>query len=351
MLTMENVLALRMQRQYFDHPAGPEDYDGFFRDVSPVPTIGWCEPGLPPTLPPHAGFDDGLYNGQRRAKRQILKGRFGGKVAYVTRGDLELYACLYRKPISKPTYEQERMLDLLAREGPLNIGTIKELTGLLVKEITPILHKLQEAFLVYEDQLDKDGDRGWYIFSSEFPDVDLERYNKIEALRHILPRFAYRHVFFTEEMAKSFYKQPLSAIRSALEGLVQDGQMKAAVAEGVSGYMLPDDLDNLSKNRYSKPSSAMMGIQRNDFLVKSLESRLQDTFRSESDMLYYLLFEGDLHGAVCGRFKFGPHVLKEILLELPESECRKRSGEVLSVVETQCGIPIHQGEHIRSVIE
>lgn len=137
MLTMENVLALRMQRQYFDRPAGPEAYDDFFRDVSPVPTVGWCEPGLPPTLPPHAGFDDGLYNGQRRAKRQILKGRFGGKVAYVTRDDLELYACLYRKPLPAMTYEQERMLELLSREGPLNIGSIKELTGLLVKQITP----------------------------------------------------------------------------------------------------------------------------------------------------------------------------------------------------------------------
>lgn len=351
MLTLENVLALRMQRQYFEYPAGPDAYDDFFRDVSPVPTVGWCEPGLPPTLPPHAGFDDSLYNGQRRAKRQILKGRFGGKVAYVTREDLELYACLYRKPISKLTYEQERMLDLLTREGPLNIGAIKELTGLLVKEITPILHKLQEAFLVYEDQLDKEGDRGWYIFAAEFPDVDLERYDKATALRHILPRFAYRHVFFDEEMAKSFYKQPLSVIRTAVEKLVQDGQLKVVTVEGTCGYLLPDDMDNLSRNQYPKPSSSILGVQRNDFLVKSLENRLQGRFRSDADILYYLLFDGELHGAVCGRFKFGPHVLKEILLELPDAECRKRSDEVLSAVETQCGIPIHQGERIRSVLK
>jgi hypothetical protein len=34
----------------------------------------------------------------------------------------------------------------------LTIQQIKEDTGLLVKEITPVLHRLQEAFLVYEDQ-------------------------------------------------------------------------------------------------------------------------------------------------------------------------------------------------------
>lgn len=37
---------------------------------------------------------------------------------------------------------------------------MNEETGMLVKEITPVLHRLQEAFLIYEDQYDGEWDRG-----------------------------------------------------------------------------------------------------------------------------------------------------------------------------------------------
>ena len=39
---------------------------------------------------------------------------------------------------------------------------------MLVKEITPVLHRLQEAFLVYEDQYDGEWDRSWYRFGGDF---------------------------------------------------------------------------------------------------------------------------------------------------------------------------------------
>ena len=34
---------------------------------------------------------------------------------------------------------------------------------MLVKEITPLCKKLQQAFLVYEDQTDCDWERGFYV--------------------------------------------------------------------------------------------------------------------------------------------------------------------------------------------
>ena len=68
--------------------------------------------------------------------------------------DMELFLALYRKPITKPTAIQLRVLELIERDGPLGIQQMKEETGLLVKEITPALHRLQEAFLIYEDQYD-----------------------------------------------------------------------------------------------------------------------------------------------------------------------------------------------------
>ena len=47
---------------------------------------------------------------------------------------------------------------------------MKRMTGLLVKQITPALHRLQEAFLVFEDQFDGEWDRGWYLFDEMFPE-------------------------------------------------------------------------------------------------------------------------------------------------------------------------------------
>ena len=49
---------------------------------------------------------------------------------------------------------QQMLLERIEMFGPYTIGQLKEESGLLVKEITPALHRLQEAFLIYEDQYD-----------------------------------------------------------------------------------------------------------------------------------------------------------------------------------------------------
>lgn len=333
-LDKKKVLGLRMERLFFTHPAAEQDYDRFFGDISPVPTIGWCEPGRPPTLPPHAAFDDDWYNADLRARREILKGRFGGRVAYVRREDLELYACLYQKPLARPTAEQLRMLELIEREGPLNIGLIKEYTGLLVKHITPILHRLQEAFLLYEDQVYNEGDRGWYIFAGEFPEVNLQRYTKEEALERIIPRFASRHVFFDAAMAAGFYNQPLKAVQKVLEGMAQAGALQPVRMDEANGYCLPADMDAIAAAE--APKRGVIMLQRNDFLVKSLENSLKEQFTPPSpfETLYYLLIDGEIQGALYGRFKFGPHVLENVHLTLPPVEQAERKDEVMDALYT-----------------
>lgn len=79
------------------------------------------------------------------------------------------------------------ILALIDREGPLNIGLIKEMTGLLVKQITPALHKLQESFVLFEDQFDGEWDREWYRFEEMFPDVDVQHFTREEALKWCFP--------------------------------------------------------------------------------------------------------------------------------------------------------------------
>lgn len=94
---------------------------------------------------------------------------------------------------------------------------MKEMTGLLVKEITPALHKLQAAFFIFEDQPDGEWDRSWMRFEEMFPNVDVERYSRQEALRIVLRRFAYRYVYFTAMEAKSFYGLPEKEIVQAAQ--------------------------------------------------------------------------------------------------------------------------------------
>lgn len=59
------------------------------------------------------------------------------------------------------------------------------------------------------------------IFLHLFPDTDLERYTKTEALKIVLQRFAYRMVWFKIDMAKSFYKLSLKEIKLAVKELVE----------------------------------------------------------------------------------------------------------------------------------
>jgi hypothetical protein len=322
-----------MKRQHFLSPVNQENYDQLFLNMSPVPTMYWTEPGVPPTLPMHVDFDDYAYNSTRRAKRHLLKGRFGGgSIAYVTKEDLELFACLYRKDLTELSPIQMELLELLKQEGPMNIGFMKELTKLLVKEITPALHKLQEAFLIYEDQLDNDGDRGWYLFDSEFPEVNLERYTKQEALKMVLPRVAQLLVFFDVEMLKSYYKLPLKLIKDAVSELVAEGAFVPVTVEGRNGYMRSEERDLIQSNAFAKPEPKVLLLQRNDFLVRAYSNYLKEAYPSEWDALYYLLVDGEFHGVVVGRFKFGPHVLEDIIVDLEVKERMSRREEILEAV-------------------
>jgi hypothetical protein len=333
MITWSEIIALRMKRQYLLSPVDRQDYDQLFINMSPVSTMYWTTPGDPPTLPGHADFDDYAYNSSRRSRRELLKGRFGGgSIAYVTEEDLEVFACLYRKEPSEFSPIQMELLELLNQEGPMNIGMMKELTGLLVKEITPALHKLQEAFLVYEDQLDNEGDRGWYLFNSEFPEVDLERYSKVQALKNVLPRVANLLVFCDEEMLKSYYRLPLKLIKEAVRELVNDEILIPIQVEGNNGYFLMKEKELLQTETFPVIEPKVILLQRNDLLVKAYADYLKVTYLSEWDALYYLLIDGVFHGVVVGRFKFGPHVIEDIVLDIDETEKIRRREEILVAV-------------------
>lgn len=323
------IVSLRMERQHLIRKAGKNDYISLYRDLQPGQNVYWNGFGDPPSLTFRADFDDIEFNRQRQEDRSLLKGRFaGGNLGWIMKEDLELFACLFCKPLDKPTEKHLMLKELIEREGPFNIQQIKETTGMLVKEITPVLHRLQEAFLIYEDQNDGEWDRGWYIFPEMFPDVNISKYTKTEALKIVLQRFSYRQVCFNAETVKSFYKLPAKIVKEAISSLASEG----VIAETENGWILKNDIELLEKYE-PVPLRSVYAMHRNDFLVKSNEYWLKEKFKHpEHETLQYLLIDGEFHGAVVGHFRNGPYDLEDVILDLSPEESAARKAEILDAV-------------------
>lgn len=341
-----NVIALRMERQHLIHKANEKDYIGLYRDTQPGQNVYWNGFGDPPSLTCRADFDDIEWNRERQRTHGLIKGRFaGGNLGWIVPEDMELFACLFCKPLDRPTERQLALLELIEREGPLRIRQMKEITGMLVKEITPALHRLQEAFLIYEDQYDGEWDRGWYPFGEMFPHVDLTKYSRRDALKILLKRFAYRHVVFDADMAKSFYKLPMKDVQSAMEALLTEG----VLTESQGGYMLKSDVEFL-KTYIGEPPQSVCAMHRNDFLVKSNEHILKGKYpHAYPDTLYYLLIDGEWRGAAAGKFRYTPEI-EDVILDLPQEEAVSRKDEILQAVRFLCGntapIKRYRGEEL-----
>ena len=336
----EKITALRMQRQYLaDKKANKEEYDRLFRDMSPVPVRYWSAPGDPPTISSRADFDDYQYNYKLRQNRDIVKGRFqNGSVGYVAFDEFELFIGLYKKGPGRLSRMQFELLDLIEHEDGITIGRMKQATGWLVKNITPELHKLQEAFLIFEDQTDNEGDRMWFSLESVFPEIDTKKYSRSEALKIVLLRFAKLNIFFDASSARSFYKINLNDIKETADELVNSGEL----INYNGRYMLKSDFEYLSSPESDdlKLEKSVIILHRNDFLVKSNENIEQQNPRLLKDRFYhdkfgvlqYILIDGEFHGALCGNFKFGPAILEDVVLDLPDDEKISRKEEILNAI-------------------
>jgi len=331
---MKPFIPLRMERQHLIVRADEHQYLSLYRDMQPGQNVYWNGFGQPPTLSFRAAFDDIAFNRRRQLARDVIKGRFaGGNLGWIVPQDLELFAALYRKPLAQATDIQLCLLRLIENGGPYTIQQLKEETGLLVKEITPALHRLQEAFVIYEDQYDGEWDRGWYRFEEWFPEADLERMTRHEALKTVLQRFAYRMVWFDRRMAKSFYKLPEREIQLALDELVQ----QKILTEKDGGYLLAQDAE-LVENGRMEPPRFVRAIHRNDILYKSLEPELKAWIQPlcqgmayDHEPLQYLLIDGEFKGAVVGHFRNGPYDLNDVVCDLPDATERK--SEIIAAVQ------------------
>jgi hypothetical protein len=326
------VRNLVMQRQCLDKKADQVAYDELFRLMGPVQPPYWCRPGSPPGLVFRAKFDEYAHVFDMRSRRIIVKGRFqGGTVAYIFADELPLFASIYSKDKHSLTFYETEILELLRREGPMNIALLKEFTGLLSKEITPVLHRLQQKFLVFEDQVDNEWDRAWYPFESEFPDLDMGKFQKIQALKIIIMRFAYLNVFINVEMTKSFYKIPMAEIKEAIIELESEKKMVKVTIGQEHGYVIDEDIPLLEDK--AQPLNSVYVLHRNDFLVKSNEYWLKKEYKHDKyNVLQYILIGGAFRGTVVGFFKNGPFIVEDIVLDMEEAEADSRKQEILEAV-------------------
>jgi len=241
-----------VERQHILVKADEQENVSLYRDLQPGLNVYWNGFGQPPVLSHRASFDDMEFNRIRQNERKLVKGRFaGGNIGWIELEELELLIGLYHKPLDKPTYAQTKIIELIETACPFTIQQIKEETGWLVKEITPILYRLQEAFLIYEDQYDGEWDRGWYKFSEMFPDVNMKRFSRVEALKIVLKRFAYRLIWFDVRMVKCYYKLPEKDIKAAISAMIAGGVLKSVD----QGYVLVDDIARLENYEPIKMNS------------------------------------------------------------------------------------------------
>ena len=339
MIKQEQILALRLTRQRLTNPVTTADeYESLYRDLQPGLNEYWNGFGQPPILSFRADFDDIEFNRRRQLQRTLIKGRFaGGNIGWILPEDLELFGTVYRKPLDQPTFQQMKLWELIQKEGPMTIQQIKEATGMLVKEITPILHRLQEAFLIYEDQYDGEWDRGWFQFQEMFSDIRFQTYTKQEALIALMQRFGYRIVFFTAEMAKSYFRISKKDLGNALQALTASG----ILVHYQTGYILASDQDLLEQTApISEPS--LFVLHRNDFLVRAHQQELKETFsHPDYETLQYLLIDGEFHGACFGKFRYGPNDLEDVMLDLSPELCLARKEEIIAAIQLQNGGPDH----------
>ena len=326
----KTILAWRLRRQGLTEPlADPDGYVELFRSLQPVAPVYFSCPGDPPSLVHRTTFDEAAEADRLWARGGTVKGRFlGGGIGYVLAEDLALYANAFRKPLEGMDTRQRLVLETVRTAGPLTPRQLKEETGLLNKEIMPVLHRLQSAFLVFEDQVDSDWERSWSYFASEWPDVALSGEARPAAVGEVLRRFVKAHVFATFEQIRNWSQLPVRELKAALKEAEAHGKLAAASVEGLGEGWLAAEDSALPK---AVPEPSVFMLHRSDVLVRPHQAELKRRFAGV-DVLQYLLIDGEFLGAVAGHWWIGPHDVDDVVVELPARRRAARREEILAAV-------------------
>jgi hypothetical protein len=333
------ILAERLRRQRLAAPLEHVDgYIALFQLLQPVSTIAYTRPGDPPRLVYRTRFDDGRLARRLRSERGIVKGRFlGGGIGYVLAKDLDTYANAFQRPMTGLTYTQEIVLNAVQGAGPLTPRQLKEETGLLNKQIMPALHRLQKAFLVYEDQVDDDWERSWYDFEAEWSQVELSEERRSSAVMQVLLRFLQGHVFATFEQIKDWSQLTTRLLKQLVPEMEKTRLIVPQHVEGLgTGWLRASDA--ALPEKAVRP--AVFALHRGDILVRSHARELKRRFGG-LEVLQYLLIDGQFQGAVVGHWRIGPYDIDDIVVTLHAQERVTRRAEILDAVAQWYRPPRH----------
>lgn len=322
------VLAERLRRQRLLEPVKThEEYLALFSLLQPVSPPYFSYPGSPPSMTHRVAFAEPASH--YRERRELVKGRFLQKtIGYVLEGSLEQYANAFLRPLEKMTWLQRRIFNTLETAGPLTPRQLSEETDLMNKEVMPALHRLQEAFLVYEDQLTTDWERGWYLFASEWPDIAFSKDRWESAAAEVLLRFLESQVFATAQQVKDWSGWTGKEVKQLFTMLSAQGAVtEVNITDLGEGWLRAADA-HLREN--PMPPTVFM-LHKSDPLVRAQSSALKARYHG-MEVLQYLLIDGAFQGAVLGHWRIGPHDVEDIVVELPSEEYRVRREEILRAV-------------------
>ncbi|WP_164667250.1 DNA glycosylase AlkZ-like family protein [Virgibacillus doumboii] len=329
-LDKQTILHERMKKQgLLDPLEDPADVDGYknlFKRLQPVAPVHNSRPGDPPKLVHRTIFDDALVTSKLRQKHQIVKARFqGGRVGYVFEEDLKLFTRVFQKPLKRLDPIHEEILGTIRSLGGISKDQLKKELRYSAKEITKALTKLQEAYLVYEDQIDTDWDTGWFDFSEEWFEVPEQTDESVEK---ILLQFLDSMVFANLDQIKSWSQLRKNLLKRILHQLVARNLIVEVSAEGLgTGYMKADPMGFVQRK---VPKSVFM-LDKSDILVRSHLDELKSIYKGQ-EVLQYLLIDGEFQGAVLGHWRIGPHDIDDVTLSLKPEQATIRKDEIIKAI-------------------
>lgn len=337
-LTKSTILANRLARQGLTHPVtSHEEYLDLIRRLQPITPIANTRPGEPPTLVHRCTFDDHAAANRMRSRQQLVKGRFaGGTVGYVLKEAFDLYANAFCRPMDKISKVQATVLEVVERLGPITAKQIKEETGLLSKEISPALQRLQQAFLIAEEQVDEDWERPWYPIHQLFPDAKVRAERWEETAGEVVRRFIQAMVFATRDQVRDWSQFPRKGLETLLAQMEDAGMIEAVTIEGLGeGLMVKgEQLEDIML-----PETVFM-LHKADFLVRAHLSELKERYQG-IEVLEYLLIDGEFQGVVSGHWGFNPYDVEDIVVDLSKSEQHRRREAIIMEVRRVYAPPTH----------
>lgn len=331
----KHMLGERLRRQGLLDPIGHSlddlAYLNLFKNLQPVAPVHNTRPGDPPKLVHRTAFNDYDLSSRLRESHEIVKGRFcGGRVGYVLQEDLMEYAAVFQKPLSKSKPIYEEILSTLRQSGGLSKEQLKkELSHAPAGEISKALLAMQEAFILYEDQLDTDWDTGWFDFASEWFDITRDGVYEVQAIETVILRFIHVMTFATRDNMKSWSSLPTKTIQQTIASLMEKEKIiPAVIAEIGQGYTTAEDDFGLNPTIF--PRGTFM-LDKSDFLVRAHMDELKKKYH-ELEALQYLLIDGEFKGAVLGHWRIGPYDVDDIVLDLDAEQADARKNEILDAI-------------------